>query len=350
MSESDSEDYRSVIDDLTVQNKKLKQRLRMYEKLHRPYLQRDKLFEVRVYGLPAHRKRELEATLQSFAARLDANLEKPLPLPSSVGTYPSLDSTATAYKQSSSFTLYSRPLDSAYASMSASGQTSGSLPRCKGFHEPERRRQSLGGKERNIHSYLQDIPEGIWPRRLPDMTEKAKKRLVVRKLEQLFTGTGASTGLHSQSLQQEEVSQSAAKADRTATEARGYKISAEGVREARILPTNTAISADLPNDTTSSSHGRFCEEAEGSRSGGTNTSSDRTPDQRPTRPLDLDPCRAQVPAENIQYIRHLGLASPLRCATLQSEDMQDWVYLNLLTSMAQLHTINVTPEFVRMAV
>ncbi len=35
-----------------------------------------------------------------------------------------------------------------------------------------------------------------------------------------------------------------------------------------------------------------------------------SPDQRPTRPLDLDIHRAQVASDNIDYIRHLGLSSP----------------------------------------
>lgn len=350
MSESNSEDYRSVIDDLTVQNKNLKQRLRMYEVLHGSQLQGDKLFEFKVYGLPSHRKRELESTLQSFAARLDEDLEESIPLPPSLGTYPALDSTVTAHKPLSSSTLYSMPVDSAYASMSASGQTPSSLARFKSSCESKQLGQSIRSKERNIRSYLRDIPKCILPRRLPDITDRAKKKLVVRRLEQLFTGTDASPGLHSQSLQQQEVSQSAEEADRTATEARGCKLGAEGVREARIPPANTEIQADPQNDTTSSSQGRYQGEGDDLRSVGTDTSSDGAPNQRPTRPLDLDPYRAQVPAENIQYIRHLCIASPLRCATLQSEDMHDWVYLNLLTSMAQLHTINVTPEFVRMAV
>ena len=350
MSESNSEDYRSVIDDLTVQNKKLKQRLRMYEKLHGSHLQGDKLFEFKVYGLPSHRKRELESILQSFTARLDEDLEEPIPLPTSLGTYPTLDSTATAHKPLSSCTLYSTPVDSAYASMSASGQTPSSLAQFKSSCESEQLGQSIRSKKQNIHSYLRDIPKRILPRLLPDMTNRAKKKLVVRRLEHLFTGTDASPGLHSQSLQQQEVSQSAAEADRTATEARGCKISADGVREARILPANTEIRADPQDDTISSSQGRYRGEGDDSRSVGTDISSDGNPNQRPTRPLDLDYYRAQVPAENIQYIRHLCIASPSRCATSQSERMHDWVYLNLLTNMAQLHTINVTPEFVRMAV
>src|SRR6266700_6675017 len=57
---SSTEDFRSVIDDLTVANKKLKQKLRKYEKLYDAHLQEEKLFEVRFHGLPDHKKKELE--------------------------------------------------------------------------------------------------------------------------------------------------------------------------------------------------------------------------------------------------------------------------------------------------
>jgi hypothetical protein len=60
----------------------------------------------------------------------------------------------------------------------------------------------------------------------------------------------------------------------------------------------------------------------------------------------LDPYRAQVPAENMNYIRHLGFSPP----DMNSGDAplgHGWIYLNLLINMAQLHTLNVTPEFVK---
>ena len=77
------------------------------------------------------------------------------------------------------------------------------------------------------------------------------------------------------------------------------------------------------------------------------------PEQRPTRLKDLDPDRIQVPSENMEYIKHLGLVPP----ELLNESTEDvhpdadgWAYLNLLCNLAQLHMINVTPDFVRAAV
>jgi hypothetical protein len=51
-----------VIDDLTIQNRKLKERLRKYEAKYSAHLEKDKLFEVTIHGLPAKKKRELEET------------------------------------------------------------------------------------------------------------------------------------------------------------------------------------------------------------------------------------------------------------------------------------------------
>ncbi|KAJ8106586.1 hypothetical protein ONZ43_g7018 [Nemania bipapillata] len=77
-------------------------------------------------------------------------------------------------------------------------------------------------------------------------------------------------------------------------------------------------------------------------------------EQRPTRPRDLDPDRKQVPADNMEYIRHLGIVAPNSephfSARDVSPDAEGWVYLNLLGNLAQLHILNVTPDFIRRAV
>lgn len=91
----------------------------------------------------------------------------------------------------------------------------------------------------------------------------------------------------------------------------------------------------------------------GQRDTGNSPPNVKAPDQRPTRPKDLDPDRPSVPAENMSYIRHLGLHAPeSRKFSAQdvSIDTEGWVYLNLLCSMAQLHMFNVTPAFIRSAV
>ncbi|KAK2933584.1 Frequency clock protein [Fusarium oxysporum f. sp. vasinfectum] len=79
------------------------------------------------------------------------------------------------------------------------------------------------------------------------------------------------------------------------------------------------------------------------------------PKQRPTRPRDLDPDRAQNPSENMNYIQHLDLLPPDLLSVQQSIqdvnlDAEGWVSLNLLYNLAQLHLINVTPDLVRSAV
>ncbi|KAL8789065.1 MAG: hypothetical protein Q9213_001328 [Squamulea squamosa] len=52
--------------------------------------------------------------------------------------------------------------------------------------------------------------------------------------------------------------------------------------------------------------------------------------------------------DHLRYLRHLGVVSPVTERSPRSN--HDWVYLNLLVNVAQLHTLNVTPEFVRQAI
>ena len=351
ISSSNSEDFRSVIDDLTVQNQKLKKKLKTYEKLHCSHLQEEKLFEVRIHGLAAHRKRDLEETLRNFAASVEEEIpETPVqitPLQSLTPVTPMV----TQHKPSSSSTSASKQLDSAYASMS--GQTGGSHPQLHDQQHDEDRMGQASQAKQQIRSYLHDIADSLRPKHSMVMSDRSKSKLVVKRLEQIFTGKGAAPGQHNQSHQQQEVSHSAARDDRQ--EARGRRTTKggttrEGMREARILPSD----AELPVETLSETHLASHKSHRSSNNGDdsardTNASRDVSPEQRPTRPLDLDLHRAQVPSDNIEYIRHLGLASPAKDLNEVSEE-NGWVYLNLLISMAQLHTLNVTPEFIRHAI
>ncbi|QIW95974.1 hypothetical protein AMS68_001492 [Peltaster fructicola] len=326
---SSTEDYRGVIDDLTIENKKLKRRLKRYEKLHDSHLKDEKLFEVRIHGLPADKKRELEETLRKFATDLHGNRNAEFLANGYVGLGALLQTQKTA---SSSTSLQNT--DSAYASMSASGQgSSTSDTRTRPFA------QSAKSRHQNIHTYLHHIPEGLLPNSNPEiMTERAKKKLVVRRLEQIFAGKGAAAGGHQQALQQQDVSHMAARAERKAREADGDHSAQEGVREANIMhKTNEELAkeANLTSQQATKDNAK--------------PSSDSSLEQRPTRPLDLDPHRAQIPADNLRYFRHLGFTLP-EADGGYPEDDQGWVYLNLLINMAQLHTINVTSDFVRKAI
>ncbi|PNS17499.1 hypothetical protein CAC42_8042 [Sphaceloma murrayae] len=331
---SSTEDFRSVIDDLTIENKKLKRKLKTYEKLHDSHLKDQKLFEVRVHGLPTSKKKELEEMLRRFALGLNPQAQNEL-----VDNMFSSPPPALPRQKSGSSSTSNPNADSAYASASASGQGSSALS-----NSDSKKKQfatSARSRQQNIQTYLHDIPEGLLPRHPAAMTEKAKKKLVVRRLEQIFAGKGAVAGSQ-QPQQQQEVSQLAAKIDQRDMVNRGQKASPEGIREAmimsEIIANQEAAAEQVQRDTNLTTKAKQSPPI-----------ANKAVDQRPTRPLDLDPFRAQVPSENMQYIRHLGFSPPGTEAMSPPEDGHGWIYLNLLINMAQLHTINVTPDFVRRA-
>lgn len=322
-----------MIDDLTVTNRKLRERLKKYENLHCSHLQKEKLFEVRVHALPVQQKLELEHFLRGFAASLGESSDAPEFAPNSEPTTSLLDPLSSVPNQPcSSSTSYSKPHDSTYASVSASGQTLSSQPNPKMVKSSGK----SDAKRRDVKSYLRHIPPGLLPRRSPFISTKVKRKMVVRRLEQLFTGHGGVNMNYNQCLQQQEVSQSAAQVERGGSGAGEARVEAEGVREARIFPVL--------------SHARDHHEGDEGKPGSELSSREGTPDQRPTRPLDLDLHRAQVPADNIQYIKHLGVASPVAESSGEAGFLKGWVYLNLLVGMAQLHTLNVTVGFIRKAI
>ena len=117
---SSTEDFRGVIDDLTVENKKLKRKLRTYEKVQDSHLNNDKLFEVRVHGLSVAKKRELEETLRQFALSLDPQMAF-----APANAYGTSVPRMHAHKTGSSLASASNRIsDSAYISGSASAQGS----------------------------------------------------------------------------------------------------------------------------------------------------------------------------------------------------------------------------------
>jgi hypothetical protein len=330
---SSTEDFRSVIDDLTIANKKLKNKLKKYEMRHGAHLQDEKLFEVRFHGLSDDKKKELEEMLRRFAGELDASPDSIHPTASS--RIPGLHTHKTQ-KTNSTFA------ESGYASMSASGQNSMSAP--SGQDNKSRRisRSQYNRQQQTIQSYLHDIPQGLLPNPDVQMTDKSKKQLVVLRLEQIFAGKRPGPGIHSQPLQQEEVAQSAAQADRHAREAKGqYK--KEGLREAHIM-------AEEDDDMTSAPTESLQKLRPNLQVNEQDFAGSHSPDQRPTRPLDLDILRAQVPAENMEYFRHLGFSPPDMISQYASAEGHGWLYLNLLINMAQLHTLHVTPDFVQDAI
>lgn len=330
--DSGSSDFRAVIDDLTVQNKKLKRRLKKYEKLHDAHLKDEKLFEVRVHGLSSTKRRELEDLLRNFAVSA-AGQTNAVSASQASNPYDRAVPTLKTHKTASSSSNFA---DSAYASNSASASASGTS-NSTSLQSRHPYRRSSKARTSNIQTYLHDIPEGLLPQHPAAMTEYSRKKLVVRRLEQIFAGTGAGIGDHHHPIQQQEVSQMAAKADRSALEATGQTAKIEGIREAPIMKDDEDRSAE------DASGPEITQGTESEQKPGL------SPQQRPTRPLDLDPHRAQNPHDNFQYIRHLGFSPPEPTTMQAHEEGHGWIYLNFLFNMAQLHTLNVTPEFAKKA-
>jgi hypothetical protein len=345
--DSENDDLRGVIDDLTVENKRLKSLLKSQRPRSTPSQTsrpKDRLFELRVHGLPADKKRELENLLHNFATTVrEPQSAQRSSAPRNSGRPHTKSDPSIIHNVGQSKPVHT---DSGYASNSGSGQTSAHVS--AGGNNPVP--LSKSSRNNNVRSYLHDIPDTLLSGQSLFMTERAKMVLVVRRLEELFTGKLASPGDHSQPIQQQEVSNSAAHADATS---QNRPRTAEGTREAHMLPQDSKVNLDAVQKESSP------QKPSASQQGGLNSSNTAltslgisrpgSPDQRPTRPLDLDIHRAQVAADNIQYLRHLGQSSPHINATMDLKD-PSWMYLNLLINMAQLHTINVTPSFIRRAI
>ncbi|KAI9147715.1 Frequency clock protein [Paramyrothecium foliicola] len=368
---SSADDYRSVIDDLTVEIQKLKEELKRYKQKGPDMLRKEKLFEIKIHGLPKTKRRELEATLRDFTASLDGSPDASSSQRKKSSRHNTRDHLysggGSAFKHASSSSgSNARPTDSAYASMSTGANSSGTS-----LGRPSISSRSKSSEEK-IESYLRDIPEGLYPRPIA-LTERERKRLVVRRLEHLFTGKmGGRASRRARVMSPHDTSGPAGVVTDDRTQQNNATLhqpptlvtGVEASREARILPRDQLAvhsskkSRSGGNGSTSNSNGDGADSAPGHSSGsGTNPSPPMPPppEQRATRPTDLDPDRVQVPSENMDYIRHLGLVPPeLLSGSYKMQDVQPdadgWVYLNLLCSLAQLHMINVTPAFVRSAV
>ncbi|KAA8906542.1 frequency clock protein, partial [Sphaerosporella brunnea] len=294
--ESNSDSFRSVIDDLTIKNQKLKKRLRKLEGLHAQHVTHsERLFELRVHDLPEDKKAELERILQSFTSSIENGR-----------------TARDAATQGNEFASGNRSsaLDSGYASVSRSGNDS-SAP--------------SSGQGRDMR---RDDSGKMWPSS-SNTSEAAKMKLVVRRLEQLFTGgvQGASADRRI-TQQQQDVSDLAKAEDNEAKLLAGGQIDVEGTREASLMspPSNPSI----PSIDSDSKESLLTIDE---------------PEQRPTRPIDLDPSREQVAEDNIEYLTHMTESSS------KGPGMgTGWMYLNLIINLAQLHTINVTPPFVKKAI
>ncbi|PNP82373.1 hypothetical protein FNYG_04290 [Fusarium nygamai] len=331
-------------------------------------LHKDKLFEMKVYGLSQKKQRELETTLRDFATDLDSHAEvsssRKRRKISSLNREHTYSKSGIQRKHApSSLGSNLQPADSTYASMSA-GAESSSTPSNLSILT------SIKASKDPVEGYLRDVPDSLYPQRVI-MTDKERKSLVVRRLEQLFTGRSNGADISKTPPIRPGGSFILARAAldaQVADPSSVHEATTHGtkpIREARILSleqqfcpwgdqchlSDSGSASDLDKDTMKTE----CDD-----SGLASDSKPSSPalslsKQRPTRPCDLDPDRPQIPSENLNYIRHLDLLPPELLSRLQSNqdthlEAAGWVSLNLLYNLAQLHLINVTPDLVRSAV
>lgn len=375
------DDYRSVIDDLTIENKRLREELRKLRQMGPDSMRNDKLFEVKVHGLPSMKKRELEATLRDFTTKLERSSTRASTSRKKTSEKSKEGNSSASKHASSTSGSNSRPVDSAYASLGTALSSSSNPNAGQG-------RAARLQSNQNIQDYLRDIPEGLWPKPTV-MTEHEKKKLVVKRLEHLFTGkmshpadrpAGRTT---TRPIAEDiEMQDGAARVERpkeAVQEAAREAMIRTGEKRQKASHSRFAASASItqtqtqyyPNSQSnadqSNSHDNDKDSGSASGHGGTSgrrsandgkalspQDSMQPSEQRPTRPRDLDPDRKQVPADNMEYIRHLGIVAPESLPRFSARDVSPdgdgWVYLNLLGNLAQLHILNVTVDFIRSAV
>lgn len=333
------EELRSVIDDLTIRNNKMRKKLKRYEKLHCSHLRKEILFEVRTYGLQSRWKRGLEQTLRSFASSMEGASNRPTTMAAPPGTSLGQNPGEFSDKPSWSSDSFPKNVDSAYASISASGQTQNSQTAHNYGKSKGRIVDSIETHRLHFNSHPHDAQHAFSLKRLRFISAEAKQKLIVQRLEQLFTDKSTSTTADQESLQQHVVSCSAASGDMKASEAGDGSVEMKGVREARILTTGAGLPVEGPVDVQAGTTGQVENDSDDPMGGDTVADSPVKSEQRPTWPLDLDISRAQASEEAMKYVRHLG---PYCSGS--------WIHLNLLSNMAQLHFFNVTPDFVRRAV
>lgn len=316
----------------------MRQKLKRYEKLHCSHLRKEILFEVRTYGLQSRWKRGLEQTLRSFASTMEGASNRPTTMTAPPGT--SLGQNPGEFSDKPSWFSDSFPknVDSAYASISASGQTQNSQTAHNYGKSKERVVDSTETQRLHFNSNLHDAQQAFSSKRLRSISAEAKQKLIVQRLEQLFTDNPTSTTADQVSVQQHVVSSFAASGDMKASEAGDGSVRMESVRESRIMTTGTGLPVEAINVQAGTME-QEDNDSDDHMGGDTVAESPVKSEQRPTWPLDLDITRAQAPDEAMKYIRHLGpyCSGP-------------WIHLNLLSNLAQLHFFNVTLGFVRNAV
>ncbi|KAI4253299.1 MAG: hypothetical protein LQ352_003766 [Teloschistes flavicans] len=328
LSEHDPNTYRDIIDDLTVQNKKLRRRLKRYAKDYSIATSQDGLFEVRVRRLPSEKRRELERILQDFLSTIPSFRERSTVRSEDLRTRASLrrQEPENARKPTQSPSPNIKGLDSAYASVSATG---GTVSGAEDRSNIESSMQATSNLDRILLSDSDRVLRGNGDCNVSDI---AKQKVVIARLEMLFSDRGSDQGPFYGPTLQIETSKVGSREGSTAL--------------AKVEPSTTFAEEQLPVASETTSSVDF---------GVSAPATDRLSDLPAAPPQHLligsdfpDPNLSRASLDHWHRLRQLGAASPVPGSNPQFS--HGWVYLNLLVNMAQLHTLNVTLDFVRQAI
>ncbi|KAL8659314.1 MAG: hypothetical protein Q9226_000487 [Calogaya cf. arnoldii] len=315
LSENDPNTFRDIIDDLTVQNKNLKRQLKRYEKIQSIGKEHNGLFEVRIHSLPPDKKHELEVILQNFTATIYSLQHKSgsmLP----TGRRQSLHQASNT---GSKLSLPSPPsvqaLDSAYASVSATGVAVPTISNSSTRPGTVLHKQTRDATFHGTSSTPQPPNDAM-------ILDRKKQEFIVQKLEQLFDN-----------------------------DLRDFEVLNEADKSLKNVQHRPLVAPITPVVTKASA--RPLDESVWIRRENIH-SAGGLPDHRSltgnffSQRNEAIQCQQRLSPDEVRHSRHLRGASPI--AEPSPQATHEWVYLNLLANMAQLHTLNVTPEFVRKAI
>jgi hypothetical protein len=327
-----TETFRTIVDDLTVQIGSLKKRLRRDEKPNSLISESRKPFEIKVHSLKADEKHELERILHRFVSDLPTRSVSEDTASQYGDILPSVEPYTTMSPQLS--TLGTRAAQISGSASVRRFSPSVSDRRQRGF--PDR------GSPKPIHIKPTDEKHtNNCMLSLENLELMTTKELVVHRLEQLFAGEDVFSVPGLETLQQPEILQEVAHVENAIIQVWEQQAISESVCAVRILSKETET---VVTSTTT-------EQLELTQQSHTSHLLDPVLREKMTNNLprpELGPSR--LVAENVRYIRQIGL-SPVHPGSVKLRgDEYEWFYLNVLANMAELHTLNVTSDFIRKAV
>ncbi|KAL9597419.1 MAG: hypothetical protein Q9179_004272, partial [Wetmoreana sp. 5 TL-2023] len=293
-------------------------------------MEHDGCFEVRVRNLSPAKKQELEIILHRFASTIHSAQHRSDPTSAASERHQLPKNLDADRKPSPSPSQNAKALDSAYASNSATGITIKTMSGPGGCKNVRKRNQARPVVDRNLDTGLRRIPYTVRPEGNHEASDISKQRVVVERLEQLFIG-----GKFAKEPQYDRDTPP----NPLQPEGRDSE-HANGTTLSQVVGSISTIPAS--NSGPDSRQGYLLQRVDALEACTT------PPRKLSTQLDDLDSAQGHSSPHHMRYLPHLGAASPVAGSSFEAS--HGWVYLNLLVNMAQLHTLYITPEFVRRAI